>query len=336
MALFQKILLWLVYAVVGLAIIGLLLPDTAKVERSVTIARPAAVVFSQVDRMANFNKWSPWYALEPTADYQLSGPAAGVGSRLDWKGEKVGSGSQTIQESVPYERIVTMIDFGPMGKATATMLFEQQGAQTKATWAFLQKLSFNPIDRYMGLLTPNFVGKDYEKGLAKLKIVAEALPAADFGATKITFDTVKPQPFAFVAGTSSAEMSAANRALQSSFAAVVDGIVARGVKPGGYPIAVTLKHDGQSYQFQAGWPYLGKPGLARVGRVVFGESPGGFVMRANHPGTAKTVAQTYAGLEAAAAAYGFERNGNPWEVYLDNPSQMSVGDMRVAVLMPVQ
>lgn len=336
MAWLQKIFLWLVYGVAGLAIIGLLLPDTVKVVRSIEIGRPASVIFSQIDRAANFNRWLPLYDLEPGAKYSISGPPAGIGSRLDWATQKVGSGSQTIQESVPFERVTMLMEFDGEVEAVSTLSLTQVGANTKVNWSFSQQLSFNPIDRWMGLLTPGFVGPDHERGLAKLKTASEAMTSENFNSIKPIFETVRSKPFAYVEGRSATDAVSANRALGIAFDAAVDGIVARNLKPGGYPIAVTLKHDQSSYQFRAGWPFLGDSQPAPIGRVVFGESPSGFVIRAIHPGTAATVSETYASLNLAAKAYGLTPNGPPWEVYFDNPSQKEVSDMRVTVLMPVK
>ena len=45
-------------------------------------------------------------------------------------------------------------------------------------WKLLGNLGFNPVARYMGLMFNDWVGADYEKGLAKLKRVVESAPPA--------------------------------------------------------------------------------------------------------------------------------------------------------------
>ena len=68
--------------------------------------------------------------------------------------------------------VTSELDFGPMGKSLATWDLEPSGAGTKATWGFRSKLD-GIAARWFGLMFDNWIGADYEKGLAKLKLVAE-------------------------------------------------------------------------------------------------------------------------------------------------------------------
>ena len=81
-------------------------------------------------------------------------------------------GSQTITEYDPPKHLAAELDFGPMGKSLATWDLEPSGAGTKATWGFKSKLD-GVAARWFGLMFDRWIGADYEKGLAKLKAVAE-------------------------------------------------------------------------------------------------------------------------------------------------------------------
>jgi hypothetical protein len=59
-----------------------------------------------------------------------------------------------------------------MGDAIAYFNFAPVGSGTKVTWGF-KSLLRNPLERWMGLLFDRWIGADYEKGLAKLKQIAE-------------------------------------------------------------------------------------------------------------------------------------------------------------------
>jgi hypothetical protein len=84
----------------------------------------------------------------------------------------VGSGSLTVTEYDPPKHIGLALDFGPMGKPTSAWDFEPSGAGTKVTWTFRARLD-GIAARWFGLMFDRWVGADYEKGLAKLKAVAE-------------------------------------------------------------------------------------------------------------------------------------------------------------------
>jgi len=55
----KKILVGLVAVLVVLAVVGLILPRHVAVKRSVTIDRPASLVFATVNSFVLFPKWSP-------------------------------------------------------------------------------------------------------------------------------------------------------------------------------------------------------------------------------------------------------------------------------------
>lgn len=115
--------------------------------------------------------------MDPSAKYTYSGPASGVGAKLAWVGNSsVGSGSQEIIESVPDGRIVNALDFSG-SQAKATFRLTPDGNGTRVTWSLDSEHGYNPINRLFGaFLLDGMVGKDYEKGLAKLKGVLESGP----------------------------------------------------------------------------------------------------------------------------------------------------------------
>ena len=67
--------------------IGYLLPKQVHVERSITIERPADMLFTILNSYQHHNEWSPWAQRDPNAEFVVSGPESGVGARLSWIGE---------------------------------------------------------------------------------------------------------------------------------------------------------------------------------------------------------------------------------------------------------
>ena len=170
-----KILKYLGLAVVLLIAIAYILPGQVHVKRATVIEAPPADVFKLVNGFENFNQWSPWYERDPEGDYKIEGPASGVGARMTWASEKpdVGSGSQEIVEIVEDKLVRTKLDFGEMGDANAFFEIEPNGEHTRLVWGFDTELGLNPVSRYFGLMFDDWIGADYEHGLAKLKNLAE-------------------------------------------------------------------------------------------------------------------------------------------------------------------
>ncbi|MGB5669299.1 MAG: hypothetical protein WBM71_01990, partial [Sedimenticolaceae bacterium] len=47
-----------------LAVIGLLLPSSARVERSIVVDAPATAIFPHLNGMRAFHAWSPWSGID--------------------------------------------------------------------------------------------------------------------------------------------------------------------------------------------------------------------------------------------------------------------------------
>lgn len=170
---------WLLYILVFIALLvlaGFLLPREISAERSVYISKPPEAVFPYLNNFRHFNNWSPWYELDPDAQYSYSGPADGEGASMSWTSDKpnVGNGSQTIVESVPYSKVRTELDFGEHGTAGAEFRLVPQGTGTNVTWAFSSDMGSGPIARWMGLIVKRMIAQDYEKGLQNLKLLLES------------------------------------------------------------------------------------------------------------------------------------------------------------------
>jgi len=183
MRLLIRVLAFVAVLVVGLLGIGFLLADKVHIERSQKIAAAPAVLFAVVNSFEQFDRWSPWAELDPAMKVERSGPPAGVGARYAWQGNAAaGSGSQEIIESTPDQKVVIRLAFDGFDQpSTSTMTIKADGGGSVVTWALDSRLGSNPVHRYFGLMMEKYVGQDYEKGLAKLKTLAEGLPPATTG-----------------------------------------------------------------------------------------------------------------------------------------------------------
>jgi hypothetical protein len=143
-------------------------------KRSITINAPPATAHALVDDFHAWAKWSPWEGLDADLKRTYSGAEKGVGAHYAWVGKKSGEGSMAITSAAP-ERIEIDLAFLKPFKANnkAVFRFDAEGSATRVTWtmsgtrnvalAILGKLFFDGM-----------VGKDFDKGLAKLKALAEA------------------------------------------------------------------------------------------------------------------------------------------------------------------
>jgi uncharacterized protein YndB with AHSA1/START domain len=217
MGLLKKFLYSIGALILGLAVIGLFLPSRAQIERSITIDASRATVFALLNDFHQVNKWSPWIEADANARINISGPRRGVGATVVWDGNIVGRGSQAITESVPFERVVTALDFGDQGEANAVFDLSETDDGTEVVWTFDMEFGFNLIGRYIGLMLGSIVGEDYEKGLASLKSMAEGLPRADFSGVDMEHVVVEAIDIAYLPTTSILEATAISDAMGKAY-----------------------------------------------------------------------------------------------------------------------
>jgi len=176
----RKVILGIL-GVVVLLVVGFLAyvamqPDSYRIERSIKIKAPADVVFAQVNDFHNWEAWSPWAKLDPKAKNTFKGPTAGKDAYFGWSGnDKVGEGQMTILESEPNKHVRIKLDFvRPMeDSCTTEFKLKEEGEQTALTWTMSGENNFVGKIFCTFMNMDEMVGKDFEKGLASIKAVAE-------------------------------------------------------------------------------------------------------------------------------------------------------------------
>jgi hypothetical protein len=180
---FRALGLLIAAAIAGLLAWVGLQPDTYRVERSAVINAAPAQVYGQVYDFAKWQAWSPWMDYDPNAKVTFEGPTSGPGAIMRWAGnDKVGRGAMALTEARPNEALKIRLDFvEPMeGTSDVAFAFQPEGQGAKVTWSIDGKQGFfeRLICTIMGIDLEQMIGGDYERGLAKLKTVAEAAPPA--------------------------------------------------------------------------------------------------------------------------------------------------------------
>jgi effector-binding domain-containing protein/uncharacterized protein YndB with AHSA1/START domain len=337
---FMKIVVALIVICALLAGIGMLLPRQVHVERSIVIDAPRATVFALVDGFKQFNKWSPWAALDPNAKYTREGPEFGVGAKQSWVGDPktVGSGSQEIVEIKPLERVKSRLEFEDQDPATVQFALAPEAGGTKVTWSLDTDMGAGPVGRYFGLMMDRWIGRDYEKGLASLKTLAESLPKADFADLAVEVVDAAPVTVAYVQAQSSKDAKDIGAAIGASYVKVGAFMKANGLKQAGAPITIDTRYDDTGYGFDAAIPVdkapdkdvpAGSPVQVKTGYA-------GKALKIVMKGPYTGMPATYDKLRAFMAAHGYESAGPPWDEYVSDPGTTPEVDLTTNIYQPVK
>ena len=164
----------LIIAIPMFIVLGLLIPNTYRIERSIVIHAPVNKVFTEVRDLKKWETWGPWKNSDPYIQVTYENPSEGEEVVRTWKSDKgsVRRGKQKIIEIIPNERIVIDDSIHGWVPSTTCWVFESidDGKCTKITWSNQGKVHFINIYRKYGFLSTNSrLGMIYEKSLHRLK-----------------------------------------------------------------------------------------------------------------------------------------------------------------------
>lgn len=334
----QKVLYGVAAAIGLLVVIGFALPRTHSVEASIEIDAPPATVFALANDFRRFTLWSPWAETDPNARFIYSGSTRGEGATLTWDSTVIGSGTQTITESRPFEHIEIVMSPGEPGEARAWFDFEAGTGSTTVTWGFEADYGMNIVGRYLAPLLGNVIVRDYRAGLASLKELAESLPRADFSDIEVEHLVVEATEIAYLPTTSRPEAAAIAEALGAAYFQILTFIDNQGLQSAGAPQSITRRFSGSELVFDAAIPVRGvREETPRDGPGVrLGFTYGGPVIRVRHVGSYRSLATTHRKISAYLAALGIERNGAAWESYVSDPGKVPEAELLTYVYYPVK
>ncbi len=147
-----------------------------EIHREVSIQASVETIFPYLNSSKLGEKWGPWLEVDPQSRMSYSGPDAGVGSRADWTGGKqLGTGSATIVESIPNQRVKMKLEYTePMKmEQDSEYSIQSSGNQSIVRWSVRGKNTF--MGRLMCVFVDmdKLVGQMFEKGLSNLKNLVE-------------------------------------------------------------------------------------------------------------------------------------------------------------------
>jgi effector-binding domain-containing protein len=319
-------------------LIGLALPSQSRFVVSTDIDAPQATVFALVNDMRRVNLWTPIESTDPNAKVVYSGPPRGEGSTVTWDGAVVGSGTESISESRPYEYVEMWINRGEPGETRTWFELAPGTGTTNVEWGFEHDYGLNVIGRYFGLMVTGVIRRDYETAIADLRELAESLPAADFSDIEIEHLVVEAVDIAYIPTTAPPLPGETSVAMGAALFEVLSFIDENGLTEAGAPISIARAFSGSELSFDTAIPVRGVTdrSLRDVAGVRIGRTYEGAVIRVKHVGTYGKLGETHRKIAAYLAATGIERNGDSWESYVSDPVKVREDEMLTFVYYPVK
>jgi hypothetical protein len=172
----KKILMGLAVIVAAILVIAAVQSPEMKVSREIEIATTPEALFPYINNSKNSYEWMPWSESDPTVEMKYSGPDAGVGAASSWKGKEMGVGTAEVVESIPNQVVKTKLTYtepfamSQMAEVSLTPSFS--GTLVKWSVSGQRPYFFRLIGMFVS--SDKMIGGEFEKGLKKLKMLAES------------------------------------------------------------------------------------------------------------------------------------------------------------------
>ena len=270
-------------AIVALA--TFLLPAKVTLQREAEIDRSPSLIYAFVSDINGFNQFSPWKRADPAMTSNVAGNP-GAGQKMTWQSKKMGNGSMTIAESKPYESVTYDLDFG-RSKAKSSFIITPAAKGSKVVWTMESYAGVNPVERVMNFGRSGLIAKEFGGGLDRGAGRAEGWPDVDLSGLNVSRLTTQRSAFIFVPiEVSSADPAAAEAELLRAMNKANAVLILNDLSPSGPGVIQYTDISNGMIKANAGFPMDKAPtpeeAAALIGsaKVVFGELPGGAMVRA--------------------------------------------------------
>lgn len=146
--------------------VGILLPGTVEVTRSVEIAAAPEEVFPFLDNLDAWTEWTPWGDIES----RLEGPPAGPGARRVWDDPRLGAGSLTIAASRPPHWVDYIVEVeGGALRFEGRITVEPRAGGSLVSWTERADLGWNPLLGWTALNMEESQGRQLQDSLDRLR-----------------------------------------------------------------------------------------------------------------------------------------------------------------------
>ena len=327
MKIFKYVLITIAAIVVIFLVLGLFAPKEYKVERSITINAPQQVVMDQVKSLKNMQEWSPWAEQDPDMKITYEGTDGEVGSVSKWEGDKMGQGMQEVT-AISENRVETKLTFIEPWESECTAYFQldPEGEAVKVTWVMEGQNSFpwNALSLLMSM--DKMIGKDFEKGLEKLKTRCEGM-AAEAGNEEKTYrgyaiHEMNMEPKLYIAKRDKVAFDKIGEFYETHLPAIFEAAGKAGLQPAGSPCGLFYKWDqeNKTADMAAAVPVIGD-NKTKVKGYENMEVAGGKALHIAYYGAYEKSEDAHYAMDDYMKEKGLELNELVIEEYVTDPTK---------------
>lgn len=307
--------LFLIYVILGF--IG---PKDARVERTVMIEAPPAVVFPYVSEFEKQNAWGPWLEADSAAMTSIEGQDGTEGAVSRWEGnDQVGKGSQTLTRVAPDSVVESHLVFEEprAGEADAYFHLKPVEKGTEVTWGLFTEFGFFERPFMLVMDFDAMLGAEYEKGLNNLKQLVESNKSKEYNGYKV--EVVDWEGRNFMGKKATLKFDEMQDYFATTYGDVGQKLGAAGAQMEGMPVGLYYSWDEENQQTElaAAMGYSGEVDIPE-GLEKF-EVPAGKALMIEFYGDYEGLGDAHEAMDAYIKEHNIEVKSPVMEEYVTDP-----------------
>ncbi len=305
------------------------------VEKSIYIKKPVSEVFKTVGDFSTWKAWSPWLCQEKDCPIEREGSALNPGHKQSWDGKRIGKGSMTLENIKENKRIDYSLIVMVPWKSTSEVhfSFSERDGGTDVRWYL--KGSVPIFLFFFKKMMTALIGHDYQRGLSMLK---EYLETGSVLTDSEINGEVQLDGYHYVGINHKTTIDQMPNTMEQDFANLFEQMSSGELPQPDHMISLYHKYDIVKgiCEFTSAFAYKEKPSFeTSLIRGTFPKHKGVQVThtgRYNHLGNAWTTAIGY----QRAGKYKINNNIPMYEVYVNNPQEVEISQIKTQINIPVK
>jgi effector-binding domain-containing protein len=311
-----RVLMWILFVFALIILMAYLLPCKVEIERNATMNSSPKIVFSQINDLHNWEKWSKWHIDDTELKLRFINNGVGDSAGVIWESShlKIDRGRLTIFESEPYSLIHAKIEFPDRRPAEMKFSLQKKGEETELNWILVCDVGYNPFARWAGLLKNKIVGPALQESLYYLTTVCEVLEEENALIVELT--SVKPFYYAGRREKIRAEnVSVKMGEMFDEVSAFIENSTA---ETAGMPFAIYHEIVNDSIDLECGFPVSAE--IAPRKPFQTGQFPANTCATLSYFGNYQQLEIAHSTIQNWIETRKFKLAGPPIEMYATNPA----------------
>ena len=305
-----------------------------EIQRCITVDAPLEKVRALIEDFEHWSRWSPWTILEPGCTVSVSGNPRESGHTMQWQGELIGSGHNSIRNYSETRLDFDLVFLKPWkSKADVSFLLKEVEQTTEVTWTMHSSMPFFLF--FMVKTMENMVGLDYERGLRMLKSIAET---GEVPAETINAGLVDYEGFSYIGIKRSCSFEAMPELMQKDFENIVHDIVIGRGKSAMHWVGIYLKHDLKTMQatYIAAISDENLADLDLGDTYIRGKLNTGKALEIKHNGPYDFIGNAWSMGMMYIRGKKLKSRGVPYEQYWNSPMEESPANLKTSIYFPIK